>query len=312
MTRHSIWLPILIVMMTGCTSCGGGAGPAIVVPTFDQARAFADLQAQCDFGPRLPGSQDHADCLEWLAGQLAGADQLIRQDFSASTYFGGPYDFTNLIALFGQGQPGVPFLLCAHWDTRPQADNDPVPANRTQPVLGANDGASGVAVLLEIARALVASPPPHPVIIALLDAEDSGKSGQPGPYMGFCLGSEYLASHWPGGLAKPAEGILLDMVGDVGATFAQEQFSRSLNAALVDRVWQMASQRGHNAFLGTDGGSVVDDHLPLNDGGIKVIDIIDFFPPPDTWHTINDTPARCSAAMLNQTGDTVMQLLYEE
>jgi glutaminyl-peptide cyclotransferase len=155
-----LWLPCLILLITGCTSCGGGQGAQAVVPAFDRDRAFADLVAQCDFGARVPGSQAHADCLAWLAGQLGGADQLIRQEFSASTVFGGPFDFTNLVAIFGQGQPGVPFLLCAHWDSRPRADEDPEPANRTQPVMGANDGASGVAVLLEMARAFVASPPP--------------------------------------------------------------------------------------------------------------------------------------------------------
>lgn len=322
--HHTLWLPCLILMLTGCTSCGGGAGPAVVVPTFDQARAFADLQRQCDFGPRVPGSQAHADCLEWMAAQLAPADQLIRQNFSSATEFGGPYDFTNLIALFGKGKPGVPFLLCAHWDCRPKADEDPDPANRDKPVPGANDGASGVAVLLEIARAFAASPPPRPVIIALLDAEDSGKAGAPGPYQGFCIGADYLGKHWPAGLAKPAEGILLDMVGaddldnprlnqpfpgvNTFLDFHPEAYSVESNQALVTKVWDIASRRGHTAFKSTNGGAVIDDHLPLIAAGIKTIDIIDF--PPEEWHTVDDTPENCSAAALNQSGDTLLQLLY--
>jgi len=319
-----LWLPCLILMLTGCTSCGGGQGHPVVVPTFDQDRAFADLEQQCAFGARVPGSQAHADCLEWLATQLAGADRLIRQNFSASTVFGGPYDFTNLIAVFGQGKPGVPFLLCAHWDCRPQADADPDEANRTQPVMGANDGASGVAVLLEIGRALVASVPPRPIIIVLLDAEDSGRSGSARPYQGFCLGSKYLAEHWPDDLAKPAEGILLDLVGcdDIpnprlqpsayGANsvldFPMEGNSLDANRALVERVWQVAADRGHTAFKNTEGHTITDDHLPLINGGINVIDIIDF--PPEEWHTVDDTPEHCSADALNQTGDTLLQVIY--
>ncbi|MBU0606749.1 MAG: M28 family peptidase [Armatimonadetes bacterium] len=310
-----LWLPCLIIMITGCTSCGGGQGQGngVVVPVFDQARAFADLVAQCNFGPRNPGSQGHADCLEWLAGQLAGADRLIRQNFQAATVFGGPYDFTNLIAVFGQGQPGVPFLLCAHWDTRPVADQDPNPANRDTPILGANDGASGVAVLLEMARAFVASPPPRPIIIVLLDAEDSGRTGSGQPYLGFCIGSRHLANNWPGDLAKPAEGVLLDIVGDPAAVFQKEQNSVANDAALVTKVWDEAARLGHTAFQSAAGGPVIDDHMPLiTEGGIRVIDVIDFFPPPATWHTISDAPANCSADMLNQSGDTLLHVIYSE
>lgn len=321
-----LWLPCLILMVTGCTSCGGGqpsANPP-VVPTFVRDRAFADLQHQCDFGPRIPGSQAHSDCLEWMATQLAGADRVIRQSFTSTTYFGGPYDFTNVIALFGQGKPGVPLLLCAHWDCRPKADEDPDPANRDKPVPGANDGASGVAVLLEIARALVASPPPRPVILAMLDAEDSGKSGSGLPYLGFCIGAKYLGEHWPVDLAKPAEGVLLDLVGGDNVPnprlpprfggndvldFPEEQNSLGFNQPLVAKVWEIANRRGHTAFKQAEGNNVIDDHVPLNElGNIKVIDIIDF--PPPEWHTIDDTPEHCSADALNQSGDTLLALIY--
>jgi len=238
--------------------------------------------------------------------------------------FGGPFDFTNLVAIFGQGQPGVPFLLCAHWDSRPRADEDPEPANRTQPVMGANDGASGVAVLLEMARAFVASPPPRPVIIALLDAEDSGRSGSGLPYQGFCIGATYLAQHWPAALAKPAEGVLLDLVGCDNVAnarlqpplhgansildFPMEQNSLAANRALVQRVWTAASRRGHTAFLNTEGNAITDDHLPFIAAGIRVIDIIDF--PPEEWHTIDDTPEHCSPDALYQSGDTLLQVIY--
>lgn len=325
---RALWPVCLIAIMTGCTSCGGGQGnvtPPVVVPEFNRARAFADLERQCEFGPRAPGSQGHADCLQWLATQLAGADRLVRQNFSALTEFGGPYNFTNLLAVYGEDKPGVPFLLCAHWDTRPVADQDPDPANRDKPILGANDGASGVAVLLEMARAFVASPPPRPVIIALLDAEDSGTSESDMDYMGFCIGSKYLSEHWPEEIAKPAEGVLLDLVGcdnidnprlnqplsgvNSVLDFPQETYSLQHNPALVERVWTLAAQRGHTAFIPTNGGPVIDDHVPLMAGGIRVIDIIDF--PPEEWHTVDDTPEHCSADALYQSGDTLLHLLYE-
>lgn len=320
-----LWVPCLILMITGCTSCGGGqANVEPQVPVFDQSRAFADLQQQCSFGARVPGSQAHGDCLEWLVSQLAGADRVIRQNFRATTPFDGPYDFTNVLALFGQDKPGVPLLLCAHWDCRPKADQDPDPAKRDQPVMGANDGASGVAVLLEIARALQASPPPRPVIIALLDAEDSGKEDSGMPYMGFCIGAKYLAEHWPDELTKPAEGVLLDLVGGDNVPnprlpprfggndvldFPMERDSLAFNQPLVAKVWDIARRRGHTAFLQEEGQSITDDHAPLNElGNIKVIDIIDF--PPPEWHTADDTPQNCSADALNQSGDTLLQLIY--
>lgn len=332
MARYkAIWLLCLLVLVTGCTSCGGGGNAQVPDPpvppqptvAFDSARAFANLEAQCDFGPRIPGSQAHTDCLAWLVQQLGTADQVVQQPFETSTLFGGPYNFTNVLAIYGKNKPGVPLLLCAHWDCRPKADEDPDPANRDKPVMGANDGASGVAVLLELARLMAANPPPRPIIIALLDAEDSGKSGSGELYSGFCLGSKYLAANWPASLAKPTEGILLDLVGgdDVAnprcpprfggnnvLDFPIERNSLDFNPTLVNALWTIAERRGHTAFKRTVGSAITDDHLPLNAAGIKVIDIIDF--PPPEWHTIDDTPEHCSAAALHQTGDTLARYIW--
>lgn len=324
-----LWIPCLVILVTGCTSCGGGAGsneappPPPVVPSFDKVKAFANLEKQCSFGPRIPGSVAHEQCCAWLVEQLNSADKLIQQNFSTSTPFGGPYDFTNIIAVYGQSKPGVPFLLVAHWDCRPKADQDPDPANRDKPVPGANDGASGVSVLLEIARLMKATPPSRPVIIALVDAEDSGQESSSLQYMGFCLGSKYLAEHWPSGIAKPKEGVLLDLVGGDNIPnprlaprfggnnildFPIEGYSINANATLVNALWTIAEQRGHSAFVRTVGRQVVDDHLPFIAAGIKVIDIIDF--PPPEWHTIDDTPAHCSPDALEQSGDTLLHYLY--
>lgn len=319
-------LVVLSLLVTGCTSCGGGGGaaPPVSAPEFNRARAFADLQQQCAFGARIPGSQAHEDCLAWLQQQFPGADQVMAQAFTAKTPFGGPYNFHNVLVLYGQAAPGEPLLLCAHWDCRPKADQDPDPARRDEPVMGANDGASGVAVLLEIARALHASPPPRPVNIALLDAEDSGKEGVTGyTYDGFCLGSEYLAHHWPAALPRPVEGILLDLVGGDNVPnprcpprfggndyldFPFEGESLRAHPALLRTLWDIARRRGHTAFRPELGPTMIDDHLPFIAAGIPTIDIIDF--PPPEWHTADDTPEHCSPDSLFEVGDTVLQYIY--
>jgi hypothetical protein len=252
---------------------------------------------------------------------------VVSQDFSSESPYGGPYNFTNVLAVYGADKPGVPFLICSHWDSRPVADRDPDRSNWTKPILGANDGASGVAVILEIARLLQATAPPRPVILCLLDAEDSGKSGSGfNAYQGFCIGADYLAKHWPASLPKPAEGALLDMVGRgdmpnpritnaiAGSVpylnLPIEGYSIDENPTLVNALWTIAEQKGHMAFKRTVGSSVVDDHVALQSGGIRCIDIIQFAPPE--WHTLDDKPQYCSPAALNESGDTLVQYLYKQ
>lgn len=254
------------------------------------------------------------------------AARVYIQEFRAQTPFGGPYNFANVLAWVGPRE-GQPLLLAAHWDTRPVADEDPDVANRSKPVPGANDGGSGVAVLLELAELMKVQPPPVPIIMAFLDAEDSGKSGSDLPYMGFCIGSRYLAEHWPEDWPKPAEGILLDLVGgdgrpidripvrpsvhgDVRFDLRLEGYSLDANASLVNKIWSTAERLGHDAFVRQTCGYITDDHVPLIEAGIKVIDIIEVFPL--TWHTVDDTPAHCSAHSLRQVGDTLAHFIYEE
>lgn len=326
MTLHRAHVAaLLVILVAGCTSCGGGGTTnPVTVPTFDRARAFASLQSQCDFGARTPGSAAHDNCLAWFMTQFPGATQLQQQTFSTATPFGGPYDFANVLAVYGAGTAGTPLLLCAHWDSRPKADQDPDPDRRDEPVLGANDGASGVAVLLEIARLMNVNPPPRPVVLALLDAEDSGRQDAVGyTYEGFCLGSQYLAAHWPAALLKPTQGILLDLVGGSNTPnpripprfggndvldFPKEVGSVVANEALVDAIWEIARRRGNTAFRDVLGQEIIDDHLPLIAAGIRTIDIIDF--PPPEWHTADDTPEHCSADSLYQVGDTLLQYIY--
>lgn len=323
----------VIVGAAGCGQSGaaraarGGSAPAPSgVPSFDGERALALIRQQCAFGPRAPGSEGHRRMLEWLVGMLKRyADQVYEQRFQARTPFGGPYEFCNVLARLGPDE-GRPFLLMAHWDTRPVADEDPEPNNRNTPILGANDGGSGVAVLLEIGRLMSQTQPPVPVVMAFVDAEDSGRSAYTEmPYAGFCIGSAYLAAHWPEGWPRPEEGILVDLVGgdgkpvpripvspihgDVKFDLGLEGNSLDANPALVNKVWSTAERLGHEAFVRKPVGPIIDDHVPMIEAGVRMIDIIEVFPV--TWHTVDDTPEHCSADSLRQVGDTLMHVIYE-
>jgi|LSQX01.3.fsa_nt_gb glutaminyl-peptide cyclotransferase len=324
---HAVLLSLLLSSCTSCSQSGGSqtADPLLPpYPQFDRQTAFAFLETQCEFGPRVPGTQPHQECLNWLIQELARfGGTVIPQRFSASTPFGGPFDFTNVIAYFPGNAPGGPVLLGAHWDTRPEADEDPDPALRKQPVLGANDGASGVAVLLEIARQAHDRPERRSFIVALFDAEDSGKSNAAQfPLDGWCIGSAYLAQNLPEEIPTPEAAIIVDMVGRgsahnsrVGNPRGAKDYMElqtegySLNSApeLVDEIWSIAEQAGHTAFVRTKRGYVTDDHLPFILQGISAVDIIDF--PPE-WHTTDDIPQYCSPNSLYQVGDTLLRYLY--
>lgn len=320
---------LTLTLLASCGACGGGspALPPVAAPAFDEARAFADLQYQCDLGPRSPGSEGHTQQLAWMKTQLTPlAGRIVSQPFRTSTPFGGPYDFENVIGVFGEGLPGPITMVMAHWDTRPVADADPDPANQTKPVPGANDGAAGVGVLMELARMLKAQAAPHPVYVTFIDAEDSGKAGSGLPYSGYCLGSAQLANNWPAGLARPDRVILLDLVGGVAKhndrlgnprgsvdylDLPKEGYSAARAPALVDAIWARAAQVGATAFRTAVGPSIVDDHLPFLDAGILAADIIQT-PFPAVWHTVDDTPEYCSQGALGQVGDTVAAFLWAE
>lgn len=324
---NSLILLATSALLAGCMSCGGGnTVPAAELPLFGAQRAFADLERQVAFGPRMPGSPGHQQQLNWMISTLQPlAEQVRQQHFTTKTALGGPYEFTNLLAVFSAAASGPVTLLGAHWDTRPVADQDPDPTLRSAPVPGANDGASGVAVLLELARIFHQTPPPHPVYLAFLDAEDSGKSGSGLLYSGYCLGSVHMVQNWPADLARPDRAIILDLVGgvakpnprvpvrtDLGANdyfdLRVEDHSAKSAPELVDEIWTIAEKLGHRAFQRSRQTPVIDDHLPFIAAGIPAVDIIDFVPP--VWHTVDDTPEYCSPQALRQVGETMVGLIY--
>ena len=269
---------------------------------FNAARAYRDLVKQCDFGPRVPGTPAHERCADWLVAQLKPlAHSVTRQRFT-TTVNGTTLHLTNIVATFNPKGTGD-VLLCAHWDTRPRAECDADPAKRGQPILGANDGASGVAVLLEIARALQAHPPRQQVTLVLFDGEDYGRAVE-----GMFLGSRYFARQYAG--RPPDWAALLDMVGDKDLRLPQEAISLARAPQVVTRIWAAAARAGSTAFVPARGESILDDHVPLLERGLPCVDIIDFTYP--SWHTTADTPDKCSAESLGQVGRALLKALAEE
>lgn len=275
------------------------------VPEFDANQAFDYLKKQCDLGYRYPGSQGHRECLEFLYTELKKYTKaVVKQPFPfTDPRTGRMYQLHNVIASFGKQTQRI--LLCAHWDTRPIADQDPNPQNRDKPILGANDGASGVAVLLEIARIMKSSPPPVGVDIVLFDGEDSGVDGRNDTW---CDGSRYFAQNKRSDYL-PRYGILLDMIGDKDLYIPVEGYSQQYVPDLVDRIWGKAENLGFSVFDRNSEYFMVDDHLELIKVGIPCVNIIDFNYP--YWHTVEDTPDKCSGESLGIVGKLVLHLIYE-
>ena len=291
-----------------------------VVPIFDPDSVYEYVKAQCDFGPRVPGSEAHAACLTYFVEQFSrfGADTVIVQEGESVIYDGTKMPIRNVIASYGVGKPNR-VMICAHWDSRPFADNDINPDNRRKPIIGANDGASGVGVILELARQLGLKDAAMGVDLILFDLEDLGAPDWASTTLsdgGWALGSKYWASrpHVPGYQAQFA--ILLDMVGAQGAQFYREYFSDRYASWVLDRVWSKAADLGlSNVFVNQQGGAVTDDHVNVLRAGIPCIDIIQFQRDTesgfgDYWHTQNDDMRNIDRATLDAVGRVLLEIIY--
>ncbi|NIR47114.1 M28 family peptidase [candidate division KSB1 bacterium] len=304
-SRKLRYLTILVVMASLVhTACGNDKSEP---PVFDGARAYDYLVKQCDFGPRVPGTQAHRACLNYLTSELQKFDANVsHQSFlSQIPKTGQSVTMTNIVASFGVNKTER-ILLCAHWDTRPWADEDDSTENNDKPILGANDGASGVAVLMEVARHLQLREPKVGVDIILFDGEDAGIPGQSHTY---ALGSRHFAKNKNPGY-RPKFGLLLDMVGDKDLDIYQEEHSLEHAPYIVDKVWTKAQGLNLTKFIPMPGYEVTDDHLPLLEAGIPCIDIIDF--NYRYWHTLEDTPDKCSPESLATVGQLVLSVIYED
>ncbi len=293
---------------TSSTETADNASTTASHAKFNGDGAFGLTSKQCEFGPRVPGTDAHAKCAEWLMKTLqASCDTVILQTGTVQTAQSGKLGIKNIIGIINP-DASQRLLLLAHWDTRPWADNDPDPANHNKPVMGANDGASGVGVLLQLAQQLKADSTTLGVDIVLVDAEDMGENDNEESWG---LGTQYWAEHPHVAGYKPLFGILLDMVGSNNATFTREYYSTQYAGGFVDMVWSCAAG---SHFINAAGGAVTDDHIFVNRAGVPCLDIIDLRSDSDTgfcpeWHTVHDTMDAISPATLGEVGQTLLNVI---
>lgn len=313
---------LLLMLSCGKSSKAQSEGEAIVEDepieieksSFNADSAYSYVEKMVSFGPRVPNTEAHRKAGDWLVGQLkAFGLEPIEQTATLTAFDGTRLKMRNI---FAQINPDATerTLLLAHWDCRPWADEDPDPAKRQQPVDGANDGASGVGVILEIARQLSEDRPARGVDVLFVDAEDWGEESNDDSW---ALGTRYFATHPIVPNYIPTEAILLDMVGSPDAKFGYELFSAQSAPELLNAVWSKAEAMNYGQFHRGFGGGVTDDHVELIKAGIPAIDIIDYrsdsnnpyggFDP--VWHTTRDGMQNISKETLEAVGNTLMLYL---
>jgi peptidase M28-like protein len=281
----------------------GGCGAA---PEVNGTRAHLRVVHQVAAGPRIPGTPGHAAIRAWLESELHRLHGRVELQSFVDTTLGRPLELTNLIARFGPAS-GRRIALCAHWDTRPFSDQDPDSAHRQDPVPGANDAGSGVAVLLEVAEIMSLRPPPVGVDLVFFDGEDQGNAARSEEFL---LGSRRYAASLaaaPPGDARPAAAFLFDMVGDRDLGIHPEVESLQRASNLVAMVLEGAKATGARHFDAAPRYDLIDDHIPLLDAGVPAVDIIDFDYP--AWHTHRDLPDRVSAESLAEVSRVAVWLV---
>lgn len=332
MKKHFLY--IVPALLFALISCGNSSNTATVAPLdevtatikapdFNGDSAYAYVKAQCDFGPRVPNGTAHDKCGDWLVQKFTelGATVTEQKD-NVKAWDGTSLKMRNIIASY-KPESGKRVMICAHWDSRPWADNDPDPKNHHTPIDGADDGASGVGIMVELARQFQKQMPEIGVDLICFDMEDYGT---PDWYEGehddksWCLGSQYW-SHTPHTAGYNARyGVLLDMVGNRNSSFYQEYFSTRYAKSIVKKVWNKAGDMGMGGrFPKKDGGAITDDHIPINEiAKIPCIDIIPMYPDckessfGPTWHTLSDNISNIDPATLQMVGQVLMEVIYNE
>ncbi len=272
----------------------------------DGARAHARVVKQVEMGPRIPGTPGHAAFREWLTAELTRLGGRVETQVFVDSALTPPTELHNVIARFGP-EAGRRVALLAHYDTRPWSDQDPDSARHATPVPGANDGASGVAVLLEVAELMHRRAAPIGVDLVFLDAEDQGTQARIDLYS---RGARGYAARLParGEPARPVAGFVFDMVGDRDLGIHPERNSVARASNLVELVLEGARATGASGFHPDPRYTVVDDHLPLLDAGLPAVDVIDFDYP--AWHTTADLPDRVAPESLAQVARVAAWLVY--
>lgn len=293
--------------------------PSFISPDFNEDSAFTYVEKQCSYGPRTPGSKSHLKCAEWMLAELKKyTSDAIIYPATVKTFDGKTFTAKNIVASFNKKNTRR-IMLSAHWDSRPFADQDNQGID--QPIDGANDGGSGVGVLLEIARQMSLKMPNIGVDIILFDIEDYGQpqdSKLPNMEDSYCTGSQAWAKKPHVENYKPYMGILLDMVGAPGAKFAQEGTSLEQATPEVNKIWEVANRIGFANFVYYQKSPIIDDHYYVNKYlHIPMVDIIEYDASTPsgfskTWHTHGDVMNNISRETLNTVGQTVMEVIYTE
>ena len=316
---------VLLLLCVSCVKQQQSSTTNSQHSTFSADSAYTYIAQQVAFGARVPGSLAHEQCGDWLVRQLARHGAQVKNQYGVMTnYAGKSQDIRNIVAFF-EGDTQTAILLCAHWDCRPWSDEEELYENRFIPVIGANDGASGVGVILEIVRQLDILKAQGEFVpsvqVVLFDCEDMGT---PSHYTGaqrdntWCLGSQL----WAKLLTQNSEfkiqyGILLDMVGDPSATFPREYFSMKYAANYVEQVWRTANRLGYGRYFVQQSTyyPITDDHQYVNMiAGVPCLDIIDYKPNTETgfapwWHTQQDDMRNINHQTLQAVGETVLTVI---
>ena len=328
--KRIIYMLLAVSLLAACgTTKKSQTTQSAVALTFNADSAYAFCAAQCAFGPRTMNSEAHEQCAQWIQQKFEQYGyQVTLQKADLKGYDGTILKSTNIIATSPQAavlpqQPTPRIFICAHWDSRPWADNDPDEANWHKPVMAANDGASGVAVMLELARMLQQNDSARLAVdFICFDAEDWGVPQWEEDINSdsWALGAQYWAASDEAKSKTYQYAILLDMVGGQGAKFYREAYSMHYARNIVERVWQAANTVGYGSiFPYKDSGGVTDDHVPVNEkAGIPCIDIINHYPDCEqssfgpTWHTVSDDMQHIDRNTLQAVGQTLVQLIYSE
>ncbi len=317
-SKRPLYLAVAVFfMITGCKSDPDFmfSDQGRVVPEFSSERAFQYIEEQVNLGPRVPNTESHREAIQYFNRhfrETAGNRSVYVQSFQTVVY-GDTLNLYNLVASFAP-EKSDRILLAAHWDSRPRGEEDPV--NPELPISGADDGGSGVGVLMEFANIFAEHELPIGVDIILFDGEDYGEEGDLDYYF---LGSRYWGNNPPVPGYSPRFGILLDMVGGQNATFPKEGYSMRFAPRLVDEIWSIGREFGHtDLFLNERGGMIADDHIIVEQlTGIPMINIIHHrvgptgqvrFPP--YWHTQNDNLDIIDKNVLQAVGDVLLELIY--
>lgn len=325
--RICILLSLFIVSILGFTSCKKKTIEAsdsidytkVEIPVFNADSAYFYVKTQCDFGPRTPNSKAAQNCGDYIIDFMKQyADTVYVQSFSTTLWDGTEVVGRNIIASFNPAAESR-VLFGAHWDSRLWADQDPEPANHKKPIIGANDGASGVGVLMEIARILKTKPNKQGVDIVFFDLEDQGipdwAEEEVSDQTDWCLGSQHWAKQTHIPFYRADYGILLDMVGYDKPRFTKEAQSMNYASTIMNKVWDIASQKGYsNIFVSEKTYPIMDDHVWVNVyAKIPMIDIVQndlmggFFP---YWHTMEDDMRHIDKQTLKIVGDVCLTTIY--